>query len=41
MKKKKTKETKINWKDIKEEFGLVLYNIARALNRSLEGGKRK
>ena len=41
MKKKKTKEKKLEWENIGEEFKLVFYNIARALNRKLEGGKKR
>jgi hypothetical protein len=35
------KKNKIEWKDIREEFKLVFYNIPRALNRKLEGKKKR
>jgi len=41
MKKKNKKETKVEWQDIGEEFKRVFYNIGKALNRALEGEKRK
>ncbi|MFA7708280.1 MAG: hypothetical protein WCX73_05000 [Candidatus Pacearchaeota archaeon] len=39
--KKKTKEDKLEWEDIGEEFKRVFYNIAKVLNRSLEGEEKR
>lgn len=39
--KNKTKATKLEWEDVGEEFKRVFYNIAKALNKAIEGEKKK